>query len=351
MGLQINIIKQLPGFRLELSLESGQEILGILGASGSGKSMLLGCIAGLIKPDEGRIVLNGRTFFDSEARINLPPGERKVGFLFQNYALFPHLTIADNIAFGLGSLSKEEQKRRVGELMERFHLHGLGERYPSQISGGQQQRTALARAMAVEPEILLLDEPFSALDDHLRMHMIKEMQDSLRDFQGVTLCVTHSIEEAYRLSHRILVLHQGKLEAASAKEDLFQHPPTLEAARITGCKNLAPAVRISEDRIQIPDWGIQVQALCEAVPGYAGIRANHIRLAEGEETNSYAAWVADESRGPFRTTLFLKLGAAPSHAYDYHLQWELSREKALELRDLSMPIRICLDREKLFFVG
>lgn len=353
MSLYIDIIKKLPGFKLQVKLSCGKDIIGVLGASGSGKSMLLNCVAGLIKPDEGKILLNDKTFFDSEKKINLPPKDRKVGFLFQNYALFPNLTISENIAFGLDALSKTEKSKKVTELLERFHLSDMRNRYPSQISGGQQQRVALARAMAVEPEVLLLDEPFSALDDYLRMHMLKEMLTSLKEFNGSTLFVTHNMEEAYRLCDNIAVLNTGSVDTFAPKQDLFQSPSSLETARITGCKNTSAVVRRSEHDIEVPVWGIQVKTnmKIEYEKGFIGIRANHIKLADdSNKENCFPAWIADESEAPFRTTLYLKFGSKPAKPDDFHIQWEIGKEQIGAIKSLSQPVMIYLDPKYIFYV-
>jgi ABC-type sulfate/molybdate transport systems ATPase subunit len=331
-----------------------------LGASGAGKSMLLKCIAGLVKPDEGKIILNKRTLFDSAQKINLPPQERQVGFLFQNYALFPHLTIAENIAFGLSKLSKTEINQRVAELMQRFRLVDSGDmakRFPRQISGGQQQRVALARAMAAEPEILLLDEPFSALDDNLRTHMTKEMLAYLKDFSGSTLFVTHNIEEAYRVCNQIAVINAGNLEAFGPKRELFQTPGSLAAAKITGCKNIAAAIRKSAYLLEIPAWGIKLKTNMQVAEkkGFVGIRANHIKLADGladdiVPENCCSAWIADESEAPFRSTFFLKIGSEPAALDDFHLQWEINGDQRNMIRNLPQPIKIHMPPTQVFFV-
>ncbi len=346
MEFQIKIKKTLPGFALNVELSSQKEIIGIFGASGSGKSMLLNCISGLIKPDQGKVVINGRTVFDSDKGINLPPKDRRIGYLFQNYALFPHMTISENIAFGLDGLKKIDKNKRVKDLMENFHLKDMDRKYPRQLSGGQQQRVALARALVVEPEILLLDEPFSALDDHLRNHMIREMSESLKEFQGTTLYVTHSIEEAYRLCSRIAILNAGSVEAFDTKRSLFQNPMTLETAKITGCKNLSKSIKLSEHLIEIPDWGIQLQTdkAVKAEEGFAGIRAHHIALAEDTSMeNCFPCWIADESETPFRTTLYLKIGTAPHGLDDFHIQWEISHEQREEIREKLLPLMIYID--------
>ena len=174
MSLIVDIEKDFGSFYLKANIKQEKGVLGFLGESGCGKSMTLKCIAGIVKPDRGRIVLNGRVLFDSEKKINLPPQERKVGYLFQNYALFPHMTIKENIEIGLSNLSKEDKDKVVKEHLTKMKLEGFENRYPHQLSGGQQQRIAFARALACNPEILLLDEPFSALDNHLKSNMENE---------------------------------------------------------------------------------------------------------------------------------------------------------------------------------
>lgn len=352
MGLHVDIKKKLPGFRLQAHLSCEQGIIGVLGASGAGKSMLLNCIAGLVGPDEGQITVNGKTFFDSSRKINLAPKDRKAGFLFQNYALFPHLTIEENIAFGLDKLSQADKRNKAAALMERFNLVNMGKRYPSQISGGQQQRVALARALAAEPEILLLDEPFSALDNHLKNHLMKDMLASLKEFKSNTLFVTHNMEEAYRLCDHIAVLNAGKMEAFASKDEVFLHPASLETAKITGCKNIAAAVRKSTYTAEIPEWGITLNTGRKIAGnnGFIGIRANHIMFAEGAGENCFPVWIADESQSPFRTTLYLKIGLAANHPDDYHIQWEISRDRRETISSIAQPFYLYLDPKHVFFV-
>ena len=167
MAIHVEIEKSFKGFSLKTAFDSKSSATGILGASGSGKSMTLRCIAGIEKPDKGKIIINGRTVFDSEKKINLKPQERRIGYLFQNYALFPTMTVKDNIKCGFRG-EKGTQDAKVADFVKRYHLDGLENRYPSQLSGGQQQRVALARMMIGEPEAILLDEPFSALDGYLK---------------------------------------------------------------------------------------------------------------------------------------------------------------------------------------
>ena len=226
MSLEVDIRKKLHGFVLDVSFNTaGCRRLGVLGHSGSGKSMTLKSIAGIVTPDEGRIVLNDRVLFDSRKKINLPPQKRKVGYLFQSYALFPHMRIIDNIACGL-QLSKKEarQNGQIKQIVEMLHLDGLEERYPGQLSGGQQQRAALARILAFQPEIILLDEPFSALDEPLRAELQRQLAGILHSWQKEAILVTHSHTEVRKLSDRLLMLENGRIAAFGDTKELLPRP-------------------------------------------------------------------------------------------------------------------------------
>src|ERR1700737_2481962 len=255
MSLEVEIEKQLPGFRLAVKFTADGSPLGLLGPSGSGQTMTLRAIAGLEAPDRGRIVLHGRVLFDSARHINVPARERRIGLLFQNYALFPHLTVAQNIEFGLRRMALPERVRRVEQQLAAAHLDALAGRYPASLSGGEQQRVALARALAVEPEALLLDEPFSALDTHLRSALERQLRETLQTYRGSTLFVSHNLEETYRVCSDLVVLVRGGVAAQGPKEELFRHPPTVEVARLTGCKNFSQAGRTPDGLIEALDWG------------------------------------------------------------------------------------------------
>src|SRR3984893_10810714 len=213
MPLEVAIEKQVSGFRLAVEFTAEGAPLGLLGPSGSGKTMTLRAIAGLEKPDRGRIVLHGRVLFDPERGVNVPARERRIGLLFQNYALFPHLTVAENIAFGLHRVPEPERVRRVERQLAAAHLENLASRYPASLSGGEHKRVALARALAVEPAALLLDEPFSALDTHLRGALERQLRETLASYRGSTVFVSHNLEEAYRVCEKLVVLSKGSVTA------------------------------------------------------------------------------------------------------------------------------------------
>lgn len=352
-GLVVDIQKQLTGFFLETSFTTTKDTLGILGASGAGKSMLLRCVAGLETPSWGRIVINGRVLFDSQKGINLPSRDRRIGFLFQNYALFPHLSVSQNIAFGLQQLPKEQRDRRVNEQLILMQLQGLENRYPQQLSGGQQQRVALARALAIQPEALLLDEPFSALDTHLRSQLEKQLIETLANYQGVTLFVTHNLEEAYRVCKNLLVLSQGKTVAYSRKENIFEHPATFTVAQLTGCKNFSCVRTVSPQLVEAQDWGCVLRVI-EPIPNqlaFIGIRAHQLTFPEDlSQENTFPCWVVQTIETPHRMTLYLKLHHPPTTANDYHLQAEVFKEKWAVLKDLPFPWHIQLEPLRLILM-
>jgi molybdate ABC transporter permease protein len=360
-ALLVSLQKQLPNFDLEVSFSAGQAPLGLLGGSGAGKSMILRCIAGVEKPTQGRIVLNGRVLFDSKRGINLPSRDRRIGFLVQNYALFPHMTVAQNIAFSLPKMQSQAARQEVETQLKAVQLEGFGDRYPHQLSGGQQQRVALARALASQPEALLLDEPFSALDTFLRSQLEQQMIARLADYPGVTLLVTHNLEEAYRLCPNLLVLAQGRAIAQGTKQAIFDRPATYTVAQLTGCKNFSRAVALSSTQIEATDWGIRLE-VAEPIPpalAYVGIRAHQITFVEPcvepsasdpPDPNLFPCWIVKTSETPHRMTVFLKFNSAPTQLQDYHLQAEVFKETWLALKDHSSPRYVKLNRLRLILM-
>lgn len=303
MVLSVDIEKTLGDFHLRVRFEAEREIMALLGPSGCGKSMTLKCIAGIQRPDRGRIVLGDRVLFDSEAGINLPPQKRRVGYLFQQYALFPNMTVEQNILAGARG-TRQERRATVAEMVRTFRLEGLEKLRPSQLSGGQQQRVALARILAGQPELLLLDEPFSALDEHLKWQLELELSDTLKAFPGGVLFVSHSRDEVYRLCDTVCVLTEGKSDPKETIKELFAAPATLGAALISGCKNISPA-EVRPEGLFCPDWGVTLRTAQPVSDRtrYAGIRAHYFTL-EGE-VNSIPCRVSRVIDNVFSTVVML----------------------------------------------
>ncbi|NIS82827.1 MAG: ATP-binding cassette domain-containing protein [Anaerolineales bacterium] len=241
IALQATMAIATPDFTIEITFEAGPDLVVIFGPSGSGKSLTLKALAGLIQPEEGTIRLGNRILFDKSRGIHLPPQQRKVGYVPQDYALFPHLTIAENIAFGLHDVSRKERSIRVHDLLHLLRLDAFAQRKPTQVSGGQKQRAALARALARQPDILLLDEPFGALDEALRSHVRDEIRRIQTYYQIPVILVSHSLEDAYSLADHLIVVSRGRVIQAGAKDEVFRRPTSPDVARLTGMVNILEA--------------------------------------------------------------------------------------------------------------
>ena len=342
MALQVDIEKTLGSFRLRVNFRAETGVLALLGASGCGKSMTLKCIAGVERPDRGRIVLHDRVLYDSGKGVCLPPQQRKVGFLFQQYALFPHMTVRQNIACGVrGKAGKNEAVERM---IRSMRLDGLEDKKPAQLSGGQQQRTALARILVNDPDVLLLDEPFSALDSHLRFQMEQEVRRVIRQFQKPVVLVSHNRDEVFRLSDEIAVMGEGQIEIIGPRHAVFGNPETRRGAVLTGCKNVSPAFPAGEGRVRAEEWGIELAFPAgQSLPAYVGIRMHDIRPAQAEEEeNAFWCRVEEEIENPFSVTLMLRPeGADAAQA----LGWEMDKNTWRSLR--AERVRICLPPDKL----
>jgi molybdate transport system permease protein len=347
--LEIDLEKRLERFTLRVSLRARRGAVGILGASGAGKSMTLRLIAGVVTPDGGRIVLNGRVLFDSATGENVRCARRRIGIVFQDYALFPHMTVAENVGFGLSALTKPEWRRLVMRHLQRMHIAELAERTPGEISGGQRQRVAIARCMAMEPDALLLDEPFAALDPHLRRQTEEQLRETLAEYQGAVLFVTHDMEEAFRFCSELVVLDAGRVIASGPRNELFERPRSVAAARLTGCKNIVAARRVGVDRIAVDAWQCELQTASPIPDGltHVGVRSHQIAFAtEVAGENTFPGWLVGSSEAPHEMTLYLRLHAPAQVGEPAHLQVDLPKDawRALMDRPQPWPVRLAPSR-------
>lgn len=324
--LQVDIEKSIGNFHLSVNFEAEKEITGILGSSGCGKSMTLRCIAGIDKPDRGRIILEGRTLFDSEKGINLPPQKRKVGYLFQNYALFPNMTVEKNILCGLRyEKNKQKQADKMKEIIALLQLEGLEKHLPVQLSGGQAQRVALARILVNQPRLLMLDEPFSALDTHLRGKLQIQMKSLLEKYDAPVLMVTHNRNEAYHLCRKLALIDRGVLFDVKPTKKLFADPGFAAAAEITGCKNIIPARKSGDYEVAVPDWGLKMATaqpvgddLCAI-----GIRAHYFNGKTRE--NCFPVEKIDEMEEPFEWIIRFRYEGQSADSPD--IWWRMAKDR------------------------
>lgn len=305
MSLFVDIKKRFENFTLDVQLEAGAETIGLLGASGCGKTLTMRCVAGIETPDEGRIVVNDTVFFDSEQNINLSPQRRKTALLFQNYMLFPNLTVEENVGAGIPqSVSSKERQCIIEDELRRFSLRGFNTRYPAQLSGGQQQRVALARMLAARPGILMLDEPFSALDAHLKGVLEQNLVSLFDAFEGSILYVSHDIDEALRFCDRIAVMEAGRVMELASGDDLVSHPQSSAGIKLSGCKNATEAQYVDEHHVWLPRWGITVtteQVVPKEVTTF-GVRAFFLEFTDQPGLNAFRVRVDRVSDSRFERT-------------------------------------------------
>jgi molybdate transport system ATP-binding protein len=341
----VEITKRLPEFTLDVAWSAGDGVAMLFGPSGAGKTLTLQCLAGLIRPDAGRIVVDGRVLFDSAAGVDLPPQHRRVGYVFQGYALFPHLTVGQNVAFGLRDRPRAERQARAAEVMERLGLGGLEHRRPGELSGGQRQRVALGRALAIDPALLLLDEPLSALDAPLRRSLRDELRTILSGWGTAAVLVTHDFTEAYQLADRIVIYEGGQVIQSAPRAELLWQPASEAVARIMGLRNVlhGTVVKAMPDRIQIAWRGLMLEAVNSPTRSYLPppespiaffIRPEYVRLIRKDRGSPDAAHHMNLMRGrivgesDFGTvwSLRLRLDApgAPAQG-DFDLEVEVPR--------------------------
>ena len=312
MSLEVDIRKKFKGFELHNAFSAGTETLGLLGASGCGKSLTMRSIAGIERPDSGKIVVNGTVFFDrapgKKPKVDLTPQQRKTALLFQNYMLFPNLTVAQNVAAGIGKdVSAADRDAAVACELKRFGLEGFDKRYPAQLSGGQQQRVALARMLAARPGILMLDEPFSALDAHLKSVLEQNLVSLFDAFRGTILYVSHDIDEALRFCDRIAVVESGHIMEMGTGDDLVNRPQSQAGIKLSGCKNATPAQRRGPHTVWLPKWGVQVETAAEVPEGVKclGVRAFYLERTDGPGRNCFRMRVDRVSDSRFERTALL----------------------------------------------
>ena len=328
MSLFVDIEKSYGSFHLKVSFQTEDNTLAFLGASGSGKSLTLKCIAGLERPDRGRIIINGRTVFDSERKIDLKPQERRAGLLFQNYALFPHMTVWENVLAGAThEKDKEKRKRKAEMLLERFDLTQYIHRLPFALSGGQQQRVALARILVSEPEIILLDEPFSALDSHLRSSMEQELRQVLRSFGKTVLLVSHNRNEVYRLSDRVAIIHNGCVIEHDLKDRIFDQPQGLFTAQLLGVENILP-IRDEIAEIVIPT---------EKCITHIGIRGDDLMPSK----HGISCYIIDRIEEPRHIIYLLEYKSSI-------LRWKL--EKSSDCYKIGQTVSLLVPQEKILLL-
>ena len=339
-SLKVDIQMELKEFDLDVSFELKNKRLGILGPSGCGKSMTLKSIAGIVTPDKGVVSLvsgEETVYFDSDRKINLKPQKRNVGYLFQNYALFPNMTVEENIAIGV---SKDDGGKTVSEMIKRFQLDGLEKRYPRQLSGGQQQRVALARISAYGPDVILFDEPFSAMDTFLKEQLRIELLNSLRDFDGFSIMVTHDRDEAFQFCDELIVLDKGKIIAKGNTYDVFENPRKVQVARLTGCKNISKIEIIDDYHLKSIDWGVTFEVSEKISPSvtHIGIRAHDFSAAEKEDVNAFDASNSTLLEMPFEWEITLANG----------LWWKA--DKLIDEHEFVIPDYIKIDPKNIILL-
>jgi len=343
--LYVRVVKSLPGFSLDVEWSAGEGTAVLFGPSGSGKTLTLQCLAGLVRPDRGRIVVNGRTLFDADAGVHLPPQARRLGYVFQGYALFPHLTVAANVGFGLKHLGRAERESRVAEVIDRLGLADLAGRYPRELSGGQQQRVALGRALAPDPELILLDEPLSALDAPLRRQLRDDLGAILSDWGKAAVLVTHDLSEAYQLATTVVVYQDGRVIQSAAKSELLWQPASEAVARVMGIRNIlrGTVVKATPEAIQFRWRGQLLEAVNSPSRSYLPerrsplafyIRPEYVRLIRKDRSgpdaahhmNLMNATVTREADAGTVWSLYLRLEEPGTPAQgDYDLEVEVPK--------------------------
>ena len=271
--LAVALTSRRAGFALDVRWEAPEPVVALVGPARSGKSLTLQCVAGLIRPERGRVVLGDRVLLDTEAGVDRPPRARRVGYVFPDGALFPHLSVGDNVAFGLAGWAADRRRARLAAMVDRLRLGGLDTRLPHELSDEQRQRTALARALAPEPDLLLLDEPLAGLDPPARRRLRADLARILHDRNQATIVATRELSEAYQLADRVVVHEAGRVVESAPKAELLWQPTSERVARLTGMRNVlhGTVLKASPDRVQLRWRGQTLEAVSS--PGRAYLPA------------------------------------------------------------------------------
>ena len=346
MAIEVKIQRKRNTFELNIDFKSDSKRIGILGASGCGKSMTLKSIAGIEPPESGLIKIEGKTVYDSEDKVNLKPQKRNIGYLFQNYALFPTMTVEKNIAAGLKG-KKQENAKRDREKFAKFQLHAKEKRYPAEHSEGRPKSI-----MAYKPDVILLVDPFSALDMYLKDRLQQELQELLEDYEGTVIMVSHSRDEVYRFSEELLIIDQGQIVAAGKTKELFQNPQRKEAARLPGCKNFTRAVYVDEHTAELIDWGITLRTEQRNIPeniNYIGYRAHDFVPIWGEGGKNQIPFLLESKAAlPFEDNYYLK--PANEEADSPVISWFVQRENQEKIREKGLPDALEIVEEDVLFL-
>ncbi|ANN62358.1 ATP-binding cassette domain-containing protein [Brachyspira hyodysenteriae] len=349
MGLIVDIKKKLSNFDLDLQFEVKSGVFSILGASGSGKSMALKCIAGIEKPDSGYIECNGNVFYDSKKRINIKPQKRNVGFLFQNYALFPNMTVEENIKCGIRD---KKSNIDIEYIMKKFFINHIKNKMPREISGGEQQRTALARIFVSSPNILMLDEPLSALDYHIKWELEKFISSTIKEFDGTTLFVSHNRDEVYRLSDNIGIINKGKFDIIDSKYNLFENPKTYFSALLTGYKNFSKIKILENKKIECIDWNIILEIKNNNLENienanYIGMRPySFFDYDDNKKDNIYIkSKITNITEDMFSYIITLM-----PHNSENQITWRLDKDKYKNDYELGKEINLSFNTDDIIFL-
>ncbi len=349
MKLDIDIEKSIGNFHLSISLKSDSPRLGILGASGAGKSMTLRCMAGIETPDRGSIALDGKTLYNSRDKVCIRPQEREVGYMFQNYALFPTMSVRENICCGIRG-GREEKADKYKKYIEQFDLKGLEDRLPHQLSGGQQQRVALARIMAGKPKLVLLDEPFSALDAYLRDRVRRETMMILEEAGITMVMVSHDRDELYSFSDELAVMRKGEILRHGRTEDVFRDPQRIETAKLTGCKNFSDCKTVSSNEVLAEEWGAVLNtggAIAEGIR-HIGYRAHDFIPVWENEDNALPFKPEYEEELPFNRNIYFRVHSESGR--DSILCWAPDSRTEEMIKIKGMPDRLKLDPAKIMLL-